>query len=190
MDTSALSHSRIALSTLVSFLALACFTPTSHAGYKPGFGWPEVSTPYFHAPTHAEAAARFANWRLQSHVIRGYRDTGSMHPVLQGGREVMAMEPCRPDTPLRRGQMVEFNRGDVPAVLHYIADISRNGQYLYLSGVSSRYSDGWFHRDTVAYVVKEIIVVPDTQEIANAQQLATAAPQETNPAATTDLEGR
>jgi hypothetical protein len=159
-------------------LLLALSLPSlSHAGYKPGPGWPEVSTPYFRAETPAEAAARLASWRAQNLVIRGYRDTGSMRPVLKGGREVMAMERCTPDTPLEPGQMVEFNRGDLPAVLHYIADVSRDGKHLYISGVNNRRSDGWFHRDTVAYVVREIITTPDQQSAAIAQQIASATRQ-------------
>jgi hypothetical protein len=95
---------------------------------------------------------------------------------------VMALERCRPNTPLVRGQMVQFNRGDLPAVLHYIADISRDGKSLYLSGVNNRYSDGWFPRTAVAYVVREIIVPPDAPSIPAARQMATAAPQNLEPA--------
>ena len=143
-------------------LLLALGLPlAAQAGFKPGHGWPEVSTPFYHAATQKQAVARLVVWRQQAgHSIHGYRDTGSMKPVLQGGRELMAMEDCRPGTLLARGQMVVFNRGDLPAVLHYIADVSRDGRYLYLSGVSSRHSDGWFHRDTVAFVVREIITTP------------------------------
>jgi hypothetical protein len=164
-----------------SLLLALVVSPLAHAGYKPGAGWPEVSTPFYHAPSATQALLRLADWRAQKHVIRGYKDTGSMHPVLQGGREVMAMEPCRPDTPLEPGQMVEFNRGDRPAVLHYIADVSSDGQYLYLSGVGNRYSDGWFHRDTVAYVVREVIVTPDLPSIAVNRQIAVVSPQESAP---------
>jgi hypothetical protein len=158
------------------------FAPLSQANYKPGPGWPEVSTPRYHAASSTQLGLRLATWRELNLVLQGYQDTGSMRPVLKGGREIMAMERCRPDTPLGRGQMVQFNRGDKPAVLHYIADISRDGKSLYLSGVNNRYSDGWFPRTAVAYVVREIIVPPDLQPIVEARQTATAAPQDTDPA--------
>lgn len=114
------------------------------------------------------------NWQQAGHHISGYRDSGSMHPVLRGGRELLAKEICRPDTPLARGQIVEFNRGDHPAVLHYIADVNRAGSHIYLSGVSNRHSDGWFHRDSVRFVVREIITTPDP--LPNADRTALAAP--------------
>jgi hypothetical protein len=161
----------------LSLLLILSLVPFVHAGYKPGPGWPEVSTPFYHAPSPSDVTARLAVWREHNLEIQGYRDTGSMHPVLKGGREVLAMERCRPDTPLTRGQMVAFNRGDLPAVLHYIANISRDGQYLYLSGVNNRRSDGWFPRTAVAYVVREVIVPPDLPAIAADRQMATAAPQ-------------
>jgi len=178
------------LTKCFSLLFLLCLTPLAEAGYKPGPGWPEVSTPFFRAASASQALLRLAGWRAQNHVIRGYRDTGSMHPVLQGGREVMAMEPCRPDTPLVPGQMVEFNRGDQPAVLHYIADVSRDGEYLYLSGVGNRYSDGWFHRSNVAYVVREVIVTEDFQPLSLDPQIAVVSPQEKEPATQPGAEAR
>jgi hypothetical protein len=156
-------------------LLLALSSPSlAQAGYKPGPGWPEVTTPFYRAESPAEAAERLASWRAQNLVIRGYRDTGSMHPVLKGGREVMAMERCNADTPLAPGQMVEFNRGDLPAVFHYIADVSRDGKHLYISGLNNRYSDGWFHRDSVAYVVREIITTAESQASSLAQQVASS----------------
>lgn len=165
-------------SRFFSLLLLAlCFPLAVQAGYKPGRSWPEVTTPFYHAADSKQAAARFVIWREQAgHSIRGYRDTGSMRPVLRGGRELMAMEACYADTPLARGQMVVFNRGDLPAVLHYIAAISRDGQHLYLSGVSSRHSDGWFHRDTVAFVVREVITTPEPWPIVVVAQTTAAAP--------------
>lgn len=158
-------------------LALCFLSPLASAGFKPGPGWPEVSTPFYHAATPALAAVRIMFWHTRpGHAIQGYRDTGSMKPVLQGGRELMAMETCQPDTPLAPGQLVVFNRGDLPAVLHYIADVSRDGQHVYLSGVSSRHSDGWFPRDAVAFVVREIITVPEADPIAVAAQTTVTSP--------------
>jgi hypothetical protein len=152
---------------------------TMSAGFRPGPGWPEVSTPFHHASTQAQVELRLAAWRQQPGcIISNYRDTGSMRPVLSGGRELLVMEVCRPETPLETGQIVQFNRGDSPATLHYIADISADGQRLYLSGVHNRYSDGWFSRNTVAYVVREIITVPDNVTAPNAEAglLAANAP--------------
>ena len=132
------------------------------AGFKPGTGWPEISTPFFHAATSAQAGARVAFWKFQSgFVVSGYQDTGSMRPFLCGGRELLAMEFCRPQTPLIPGQVVQFDRGDSPAVLHYIAAVSRDGRFLYLTGVNCRQSDGWFPRHRVAYIVREIITSQD-----------------------------
>jgi hypothetical protein len=170
------------LRTCFGVLLTLPFAPLSQANYKPGPGWPEVSTPFYHAATPTQMQTRLAAWHEQNLVIQGYQDTGSMRPVLKGGREVMALERCFSNTPLARGQMVQFNRGDKPAVLHYIADVSRDGQFIYLSGVNNRYSDGWFPRAAVAYVVREIIVPPDLQPLAEGRQTATAAPQDTNPA--------
>lgn len=165
-------------SRFLPLLLLAfCLPLAARAGFKPGPGWPEVSTPFYHAATPAQAAARSAVWRRQpGHSIQGYRDTGSMRPVLHGGRELLAMEACHPDTPLARGQMVVYNRGDLPAVLHYIAALSRDGRHLYLSGVGSRYSDGWFHRDTVAFVLREIITLPAPNPITVAARPGPPAP--------------
>jgi hypothetical protein len=170
------------LTKCFAVLMLLFFASSAHAGYKPGPGWPEVSTPFYRASSLTQALLRFSEWQQQNLVIRGYRDTGSMHPVLEGGREVMAMERCAKDTPLEPGQMVEFNRGDLPAVLHYIADVSHDGEYLYLSGVNSRYSDGWFHRSAVAYVVREIIVTPDLQPLSASRQMAVVSPQKSESA--------
>lgn len=158
-------------------LLTLCLPLAAQAGFKPSRGWPEVSTPFYHAATSAQASARVVVWSKQAgHAIRGYRDTGSMTPVLRGGRELLVMETCRADTPLALGQMVVFNRGDLPAVLHYIAAVSRDGRHLYLSGVGNRYSDGWFHRDTVAFVVREIITSPDPRPIALAARTSAPAP--------------
>lgn len=164
---------------LLSMLLLALSIPVAAmAGYKPGPGWPEVSTPFYHAATPTQAASRLAHWQsLSDHSIRRYRDTGSMRPVLRGGREMLVMQTCRANTPLTQGQIVQFNRGDHPAALHYIADISPDGQHVYMSGVNNRHSDGWFHRNTIAYVLREIITTPEPALLASAPQDAVAAPR-------------
>lgn len=147
----------------LALLLLLCIGPpaVTRAGYKPGAGWPEVSTPFFHAATPAQAGARITHWRLQAGIrVGGYRDSGSMRPLLHDTGEMLVMETCRPETPLEPGLLVVFNRGDCPAVLHYIAAMSGDGRSLYLSGVNCRYSDGWFPRSRVAFVVREIITSP------------------------------
>lgn len=160
------------------FLLCVGIPAVGSAGYKPGKGWPEVSTLFFHAATPIQAEARVAHWHNQPGcVISTYHDTGSMHPVLQGGRELLAMELCQPQTLLAPGMMVQFNRGDLPAVLHYIAAISPDGRKLYLSGVNCRYSDGWFPRSRVKFVVREIITAPDSPLIGSIPALAQAAPR-------------
>jgi hypothetical protein len=149
------------LRVLGAVLALA--GPAARGGgFKPGPGWPEVATPFFHAANPPDGAARIRRWReIPGCSVQGYRDSGSMHPVLQGGRELLALERCRAGTPLAPGQVVLYDRGDVRAVVHYIAAISRNGKQVYLTGVNCRNSDGWFSRDRIAWVVREIITLPD-----------------------------
>lgn len=168
----------VARLTSLTLVLLAVGTPFfAQTGYKPGFGWPAVTTPFYHAANPGEAVERLIGWRQQTGFsISGYQDTGSMRPVLRGGREFLAKEICRPDTPLVPGQIVEFNRGDLPAVLHYIADVSRDGSHVYLSGVGNRHSDGWFHRDAVRYVVREIVTMPEQTPMTIAAQTTVAAP--------------
>lgn len=142
-------------------LAGLCLPSLGLAGYKPGLGWPEVITPFFHAASPGEQALRIAHWKLQPGCVVGsYRDTGSMRPVLLGSQLRLALESCQPHTVLRPGMLVQFNRGDHAAVLHYIADVSADGRDVYLSGVSNRRSDGWFSRNRVRFVVREVITVP------------------------------
>lgn len=144
------------------FLLLLGIPLAGFAGYKPGAGWPELSTPFFRATTPVQAGERVAHWKRQpGFVVSGYRDTGSMRPFLQGGRELLVMESCRPQTLLAAGQLVQFNRGDTAAVLHYIAAISRDGSHVYMSGVNCRQSDGWVSRNRVMFVVREIITASD-----------------------------
>lgn len=143
--------------------ALALAAPSlALAGFKPGLGWPEVVVPFFHATTQSQGDARCEKWRATGGcTIQTYRDTGSMHPVLQGGRELLVMEFCGPLLPLAVGQIVLYDRGDNPRVLHYIAAISRDGTQVFLSGVNNRSSDGWFSRKKIAWVVREIITVQE-----------------------------
>lgn len=144
-------------------LVLAAAPGPTQAGYRPGWAWPAVSTPFFHAATTAQAEARATHWRGQRNmIVSGYRDTGSMRPVLRGGRELLALEYCRPLTPLIVGMIVQFVRDDHPAVLHYIAAVSGEGTHVHLSGVNCRWSDGWFPRERVTFVVREIITVPES----------------------------
>ena len=157
------------------FLAVALAAPAlALAGFKPGGGWPEVATPFFHAATQPESDARCQQWcKTPGFCVQCYRDTGSMHPVLVGGRELLVMEIFRPLMPLAVGQIVLYDRGDHPAVLHYIAAISRDGTHVYLSGVNNRCSDGWFSRNKIAWVVREIITVQETAvRVAPAGELA------------------
>lgn len=131
------------------------------AGYKPGLGWPEVTTPFYRAASPVEQGLRMGHWQRQAEcVVRSYRDTGSMRPVLVGSQLRLAMEHCRPHTALLPGMMVQFNRGDYPAVLHYVAAVSADGRSVYLSGLNSRRSDGWFARERVTFVVREVITTP------------------------------
>lgn len=148
--------------TAFRLLLLALCAPlVVSAGYKPGAGWPEITTPFFHAGTPALASARITQWRLQAGFrVNGYRNTGSMRPFLRDRGEMLVMESCRPDMPLVTGLLVEFDRGDYPAVLHYIAAVSGDGRQLYLSGVNNRHSDGWFPRSAVKFIVREIITLP------------------------------
>ena len=165
--------------SLSLFLFALCLAVVASAGYSPGPGWPEVSTPFYHAATTAQATERLTVWvQKQGHLIRTYRDTGSMRPVLKGGRELLVLEVCRPDTELVPGQIVQFNRGDVAAALHYIADVSADGRSLYISGVHNRYSDGWFPREAVSYVVREIITSPEPKLRPPSHLAAVAAPSD------------
>ena len=148
---------------LAAILTLLVVAPAlALAGYKPGPGWPEVVTPFFHAATQLEGDARIRLWRqTPGFGVQGYRDSGSMHPVLQGGREKLALERYRPLMPLTVGQIVLYDRGDVPAVVHYIAAISADGTQVYLSGINCKNSDGWFSRKKIAWLVREIITLPE-----------------------------
>lgn len=142
-------------------LAVGCTTPlVMSAGFKPGFGWPEITTPFYRAVSANDASERAAHWRRAGLRVEGYRDSGSMRPFLSGGRELLAMEACDRLTPLEPGLLVQFDRGDKPAVLHYIAVVSADGQHVYMSGVGNPRSDGWFDRSAVHYVVREIITSP------------------------------
>jgi hypothetical protein len=175
-----MSHLRQFPHTCRLLLLVAVASPLNLvAGFKPGAGWPAVSTPFFHAVSPGEAGQRQAHWLEHGgFFISAYQDTGSMRPFLSGGHERLVMEPCRPETPLAPGLMVQFNRGDVPAVLHYIAAISRNGRSLYLSGINNRSSDGWFPRSRVAFIVREIITAPvvDTGRLPPASRVTIQGP--------------
>jgi hypothetical protein len=140
-------------------LILGGATPV-FAGFKPGPSWPEVVTPFFHAASLAEGAARAGEWKSRpGFAIQGYRDTKSMWPVLKGGKEQLALERLQPHSPLAVGQIVLFNRGD-RMVVHYIAALSRDGTEAYLTGVNCRNSDGWFSRSRIVWIVREIITAP------------------------------
>lgn len=146
---------------LLLLLAILWLPAGARAAYKPGWGWPEVTTPFFRAASADEQLRRVEYWRGQADcIVQRYRDSGSMRPVLIGSQLRLAMESCRPHTVLRPGMLVQFDRGDYAAVLHYVADVSADGRHVYLSGVNNRRSDGWVARNRVGFVVREVITVP------------------------------
>jgi hypothetical protein len=90
----------------------------------------------------------------------------SMAPALQGG-EITLLIDYQPGMPLKRGQMVIFDRGDFPNVLHRVW--SFNGSAAYISGDNNRYSDGWIPVSQIKYVVVRVIVTAPPAPIVTAR---------------------
>lgn len=75
-----------------------------------------------------------------------------MVPALQAGDIIPA--ELYTVQPLEVGQIVIFDRGDLPNVCHRILVI--RGEYLFLGGDANKYEDGWFHRSKVHWIVRGI----------------------------------
>lgn len=71
--------------------------------------------------------------------------TGSMAPLLDS-RSIALYEPYT-GQPLYPGDAIVFDRGDSSNVLHRIDEVQ--GDYLRISGINNRRSDGWFHKSKV-----------------------------------------
>lgn len=124
--------------------------------------WPTPQITYTHAATHSQAASLIKAWReatpgnYDSHAAL----TGSMLPHIHGGpREFLLIEPATPATPLSPGLVVGFFRDAAsPRCLHMIAAI--RGDYVYLSGTNNRWSDGWYHRQRIHGILRQVVTLP------------------------------
>lgn len=149
-----------------AFIVLLLFLLGGCATSPQARGWPAPQLAYTHAATHAQADHLVRQWRESSglhFVNHAASSTGSMRPWLHGGpREFLCEEiyTGRKFTRADIGLVATFDRGDHPAVMHLIAAVSADGDWLYFSGLNNPRSDGWHHRSKVAYLLRAVITLP------------------------------
>lgn len=111
----------------IAALALLCIASPAFAG-----GWPTPTIPVISVPELPQPC-NIAN-------------TGSMRPLIDRGDFVLLVPYM--GQPLQRGMVLSFNRdAKTPRCLHMVADV--RGEYVYMSGINTRRSDGWFHRSKI-----------------------------------------
>ena len=79
--------------------------------------------------------------------------TSSMAPRITS-KCVVLLEPYT-GTPLYRGDVVRFNRGDTDNVLHEVMDATPT--HVFISGINNSRSDGWFPRTTISMQMAGIL---------------------------------
>jgi hypothetical protein len=80
--------------------------------------------------------------------------TGSMLPVLDSS-SIIITERVNTNTILNKNDLVVFDRGDIPRVLHRIVDMKNN--HYYISGDNNSGPDGWFPKSSIKSRVVMII---------------------------------
>lgn len=144
--------------TLTIFLALLLATSAS------ALGWPKPKITYYNCATRAQLEDHIHTMRQVNEAlfVSHATLTGSMLPWIRGGeeREFLVLERYSKQK-LTRGLVVSFKRDEkTPRCLHMIADISADGEWIYLTGVNNRYSDGWFNRSKVSAILIEVVTLP------------------------------
>jgi len=143
------------LSLSLSLLFLGC-GPNSESGgkkdpeaYRPA---PSSSLTYNEAFLYAMFLTNFSpSKELGLGVIA---PTGSMLPILDSS-SVVVTEKVGAETVLRKNDLVIFNRGDEPRVLHRIIDVRKDSYFI--SGDNNSGSDGWFPKSAIQSRVVAII---------------------------------
>lgn len=101
-----------------------------------------------------------AEWTTQADHEVGWADyTGSMEPLIKGW-DTLLLERATPQTVYRPGMVVVFDRGDRPAVLHMVYGVK--GDELIMIGANCPRTDGWFHRNKVAFVCRRVLALRST----------------------------
>ena len=112
---------------------------------------PATSSPV----TMASAVVDAQNWAARS-PGRRYSvpsATSSMAPRITS-KCVVLLEPYA-GTPLYRGDVLRFNRGDTDNVLHEVMDATPT--HVFISGLNNSRSDGWFPRSTISMQLAGIL---------------------------------
>ena len=103
----------------------------------------------------ARAAAVSHAWSGPLRVLGIAGNTGSMRPYITGGETLLC--DVYYGQPILRGDLLVFDRGDHPRVLHEATAV--NPRAVYMSGLNNRYSDGWFPNHKVRLIVRRVIRV-------------------------------
>lgn len=106
-------------------------------------GWPKPTPPV----RHVAQLPAFSNVSAK---------TNSMAPYIVGGTDYLLLIDYT-NQPLAPGMVVVFDRGDAPRTVHMIAEVY--GDYVYMSGLNNRRSDGWFHRSKVRQIVTAVLTI-------------------------------
>lgn len=77
--------------------------------------------------------------------------TGSMRPLIND-YDIVVLGPV---DEIKIGDILVFDRGDYPNVIHAVAEL--NSESIYMSGINNRISDGWFDKKKVKWKCYYII---------------------------------
>lgn len=91
--------------------------------------------------------------RLYGGTLGNVSPTGSMAPVLDS-RSLLLLEPYHGQQ-LHVGDIVVYDRGDQPNVVHRIVEI--RGDAFYVSGDNNQWPDGWFKLSAIKYRVAGVL---------------------------------
>ena len=139
----------------VSLYAIGVFLILLALATLVGCGWPEPRFEKIIA-TKAERDALVSEWRKGTLHIVSHCTGISMEPHIDCKKSTLLQEIYYGQD-LFVGDVVVFDRGDIPLVQHTIADMNETS--VYMSGDNNRYSDGWFPKSKIRFILRKVIVV-------------------------------
>jgi hypothetical protein len=145
--------------------------------------WPRPNVAFTHQPDHAFARVQVRQWcDLPGHGWSHSLPTGSMEPCFHGGPNEYYLLEAYLGQPIRRGDVVVYARElwvtqydaythtaarwthpDCTArhVMHEVIEVSADGKSLLIAGTANRASDGWQRTDSVQWLVRGCVTVPE-----------------------------